>query len=195
MTSAGRGEIAPPILEEKYSLLDAIVVGGLGITLLNNADVLEIACLAQLINVIAPITTMKNGGIFKQAIYHPFHMLSTYGRGTAMKASTEAPKYHCDFGDLSVVESAVVYNKEKDEVRIFVLNCDQEEEVEFEIELQGYGNKQVKKHLVLRGDDDQARNTFENPANVVMKELPIEASKNLTVLLPKMSWNVIILGQ
>ncbi|PXV95658.1 alpha-N-arabinofuranosidase [Lachnotalea glycerini] len=195
MTSAGRWEIAPPILEEKYSLLDAIVVGGLGITLLNNADVLEIACLAQLINVIAPITTMKNGGIFKQAIYHPFHMLSTYGRGTAMKASTEAPKYHCDFGDLSVVESAVVYNKEKDEVRIFVLNCDQEEEVEFEIELQGYGNKQVKKHLVLSGDDYEARNTFENPDNVVMKELPIEASKNLTVLLPKMSWNVIILGQ
>lgn len=59
MTSAGKWEIAPPILQEKYSLLDAVVVGGLGISLLNNADTVEIACLAQLINVIAPITTIN----------------------------------------------------------------------------------------------------------------------------------------
>ena len=62
MTSAGKWEIAPPILQEKYSLLDAVVVGGLGISLLNNADTVEIACLAQLINVIAPITTIPGGG-------------------------------------------------------------------------------------------------------------------------------------
>ena len=60
MTSAGKWEIAPPILQEKYSLLDAVVVGGLGISLLNNADTVEIACLAQLINVIAPI--INNSG-------------------------------------------------------------------------------------------------------------------------------------
>ena len=192
MTSAGKWEIAPPILQEKYSLLDAVVVGGLGISLLNNADTVEIACLAQLINVIAPITTIPGGGIFKQAIYHPFHMLSKYGHGTVKKAIVDAPKYQCDLGELNVVEPAVIYNEENDEVRIFVLNCDQEEDVEFEVDLQGYGDKKVKKHLVLAGDDYSVMNTIEHPDAVEMEEKEVTAANS--VVLPKMSWNVIVLG-
>lgn len=193
MTSAEKWEVAPSILQEKYSLLDALVVGGLGITLLNNVDTVEIACLAQLINVIAPITTIRNGGIFKQTIYHPFHMLSKYGHGVTMKAVVDAETYKCEFGDLPIVEPAVVYNEETDEVRVFVLNCSQDEDTEFEMELQGYGDKKVKKHLVLNGDDLEARNTFEDPDNVVMKELeaPADGTK---VVLPKMSWNIVIYG-
>ncbi len=192
MTSAGKWEIAPPILEEKYSLLDAIVVGGLGITLLNNADVVEIACLAQLINVIAPITTKRNGGILKQTIFHPFHMLSKYGHGTSMKAIVDAPTYTCEFGELPIIEPAVIYHEETDEVRIFVLNCEQDEEVEFDIRLQGYGDKKVKEHLVLHGNNYEIRNTFEEPDNVTMKKIAVK-DKN-SVILPQLSWNVIILG-
>ena len=190
MTSAEKWEIAPSILQEKYSLLDALVVGGLGITLLNNVDVVEIACLAQLINVIAPITTVRGGGVFTQTTYHPFHMLRKYGHGTTMKAVVEAETYSCEFGELPIVEPAVVYNEETDEVRVFVLNCSQEEDTEFQMELQGYGDKKSVKHLVLNGDDLEARNTLENPDNVVMKELEVPEGK--TVILPKMSWNVII---
>ena len=193
MTSAEKWEVAPSILQEKYSLLDALVVGGLGITLLNNVDTVEIACLAQLINVIAPITTIRNGGIFKQTIYHPFHMLSQYGHGVTMKAVVDAETYNCEFGDLPIVEPAVVYNEETDEVRVFVLNCSQDEDTEFEMELQGYGDKKVKKHLVLNGDDLEARNTFEDPDRVVMKELEVPADST-KVVLPKMSWNIVIYG-
>ena len=193
MTSAEKWEVAPSILQEKYSLLDALVVGGLGITLLNNVDTVEIACLAQLINVIAPITTIRNGGIFKQTIYHPFHMLSKYGHGVTMKAVVDAETYKCEFGDLPIVEPAVVYNEETDEVRVFVLNCSQDEDTEFEMELQGYGDKKVKKHLVLNGDDPEARNTFEDPDHVVMKELEVPAD-GTKVVLPKMSWNIVIYG-
>lgn len=192
MTSAEKWETAPAILQEKYSLLDAIAVGGLGITLLNNADKVEIACLAQLINVIAPITTIKNGGLYKQAIYHPFHMLSRYGRGRAMKASVKAPSYSCEFGELPIVEPAVVYHQETEEVRIFVLNCDQEEAVDFHIELQGYGEKKVKKHLVLEGESLEVCNTYEEPDKVTMREQEITGRDE--VILPKLSWNVIILG-
>lgn len=193
MTSAEKWEVAPSILQEKYSLLDALVVGGLGITLLNNVDTVEIACLAQLINVIAPITTIRNGGIFKQTIYHPFHMLSKYGHGVTMKAVVDAETYNCEFGDLPIVEPAVVYNEETDEVRVFVLNCSQDEDTEFEMELQGYGDKKVKKHLVLNGDDLEARNTFEDPDRVVMKELEVPADST-KVVLPKISWNIVIYG-
>lgn len=192
MTSAEKWEVAPSILQEKYSLLDALVVGGLGITLLNNVDTVEIACLAQLINVIAPITTVRGGGVFKQAIYHPFHMLSKYGRGTTMKAVVEAPAYSCEFGELPIVEPAVVYNEEKDEVRVFVLNCSQDEDTEFEVELQGYGDKKLKQHLTLTGEDMEVRNTLEQPDNVVMRELEVKGGTK--AVLPKMSWNILVLG-
>ncbi len=194
MTSAEKWETAPSILQEKYSLLDALVVGGLGITLLNNVDTVEIACLAQLINVIAPITTVRGGGVFKQTIYHPFHMLSKYGRGTTMKAAIEAPTYTSEFGELPIVESAVVYDETKEEIRVFALNCSQDEDTEFTVELQGYGNKKLKKHLALFGDDPEMRNTIDQPDNVVMKEMDIAETSGTTAVLPKMSWNVLILG-
>lgn len=194
MTSAEKWETAPSILQEKYSLLDALVVGGLGITLLNNVDTVEIACLAQLINVIAPITTVRGGGVFKQTIYHPFHMLSKYGRGTTMKAAIEAPTYISEFGELPIVESAVVYDETKEEIRVFALNCSQDEDTEFTVELQGYGNKKLKKHLALFGDDPEMRNTIDQPDNVVMKEMDIAETSGTTAVLPKMSWNVLILG-
>lgn len=194
MTSAEKWEIAPGILQEKYSLLDALVVGGLGITLLNNVDTVEIACLAQLVNVIAPITTVRGGGVFKQTIYHPFHMLSKYGHGITMKAVVEAPTYSCDFGELPIVEPAVVYNEETDEVRVFVLNCSQDEDTEFTMELQGYGDKKIKKHLALFGEDMELRNTIEQPDNVTMKELDITGVQGTAVVLPKLSWNIIVLG-
>ncbi|MCD7745990.1 MAG: alpha-N-arabinofuranosidase [Lachnospiraceae bacterium] len=193
MTSAGRWETAPSILQEKYSLLDAVVVGGLGITLLNNADSVEIACLAQLINVIAPITTVRGGGVYRQAIYHPFHMLSKYGRGIAMKAVVEAPTYSSNYGELNVVEPAVVYNEESREVRIFVLNCDENEDVELAINLQGYGDLKVKKHLTLCGENPEIINTIDEPENVTMKEVEVKAEKS--VVLPKLSWNVVVLGK
>ncbi len=192
MTSAEKWEIAPSILQEKYSLLDALVVGGLGITLLNNVDSVEIACLAQLINVIAPITTVRGGGVFTQTIYHPFHMLSKFGRGTTMKAIVEAETYESQYGKLPIIAPAVVYNEENDEVRVFVLNCSEEEDTEFEMELQGYGAKKVKRHLVLNGEDLEARNTLEDPDNVTMKEMEVSADGK--VILPKLSWNVVIYG-
>ena len=192
MTSAGKWEIAPSILQEKYSLLDALVVGGLGITLLKNVDTVEIACLAQLINVIAPITTVRGGGLFRQTIYHPFHMLSKYGHGTTMKTVVSGDTYECQFGTLPLVESAVVYNEKEDEVRIFALNCNQEGETEFDIDLQGYGDRKVVKHLVLTGDDMEARNTLEDPEKVTMQEKDISGYEGTKVVLPKMSWSVII---
>ena len=190
MTSAEKWEIAPPILEEKYNLLDAIVLGGLGISLLNNSDYVEIACLAQLINVIAPITTERNGGVFKQTTYYPFYMLSKYGRGISMKTVIEAPTYQCDYGVLPIVETAVVYNEEADEIRVFALNCNQEDDVEFSIELQGYGEKKITKHMTLCGDDLEIRNTINKQDVVKMTELEVNDQEK--IILPSLSWNILI---
>ena len=191
LTSAGKWEIAPPILQEKYSLLDAVVVGGLGITLLNNCDHVEIACLAQLINVIAPITTVKNGGVYRQSTYYPFELLSHYGRGTAMNAVVDGPKYQTMYGELNIVEPAVIYDEKTDEIHVFALNCDEKEETELELQLQGFGDRKVVKHLAVYGDDLDAINTYEDPDRITVSELP--ASESTKAVLPKLSFNVLVL--
>ena len=191
MTSADKWEIAPPILQEKYSLLDATVCGGLGITLLNHADVIDIACLAQLINVIAPITTKPGGGILKQAIYYPFYMLSKYGRGTAMQTVIDAPAVHTIYGDLPVIEPAVIYDTDHDEIHLFALNADTEDDVQLQIELQDFGTRKITGHYTLSGPSQDSVNTFEHPDLVKMTESVVTEPDQ--VILPKSSWNVIVL--
>lgn len=119
-------------------------------------------------------------------------MLSKYGRGTAMKAVVDAPVYSSVYGDLKIVEPAVVYQEESNEVHLFVLNCEEKETVELNIELSGYGDLKVKKHLTLCGEDYEIRNTVEEPDNVTMKEVKVSGEK--CVELPPLSWNVVILG-
>ena len=46
---------------------DALLVGGMLITMLNHCDRVKIACLAQTVNAIAPIMTRKGGGAWRQA--------------------------------------------------------------------------------------------------------------------------------
>src|SRR5687768_14159673 len=53
----GRRAFAPRLLEEVYNLEDALLVGGLLNTLVRNAERVRVGCLAQLVNVIAPLVT------------------------------------------------------------------------------------------------------------------------------------------
>ena len=191
ITSAGKWEIAPPILQEKYSLLDAVVLGGLGISLLNNCDHVEIACLAQLINVIAPITTVKGGGSFRQATFYPFELLSRYGRGKAIRPAMETETFQSIYGEVNLVQTAVIYDEKADEVHVFAINCDEKEDVELALQLQGFGDRKLVKHLAVYGDNLEEINTIEEPDRIVTREIDVtEAGK---AVLPKASFNVLIL--
>ena len=193
MTSAEPWEVAPSILEESYSLLDALTLGGLAITLLQHVDRVKIACLAQLVNVIAPITTRKNGGILKQSTYYPFLLMSRYGRGEVVKSTVQAAEYESMYGSLSIVEAVTVHNPEDGTVTVFALNCDQEEDVEFRVELNHFGKAVLKQHIVLDGPNLEAANTFDFPEAVTTREIqvsPVEA-ESLVSVLPKLSWNVL----
>ena len=78
-------QIAPPLLEDHYNFEDALMVGLMMITLLKHADRVKIACLAQLVNVIAPIMTEPDGKAWRQTIYYPFLHASRYGRGVVLQ--------------------------------------------------------------------------------------------------------------
>ena len=61
---------ALPLLEDVYNFEDALLVGLMLITFLRNADRVKIACMAQLVNVIAPIMTRNGGGAWAQTIFY-----------------------------------------------------------------------------------------------------------------------------
>ena len=85
--------VTPPILEEVYSVEDALVVGGVLLSLLNHADRVRSACLAQLVNVIAPIMTETGGPAWRQTIFYPFAQMSCFARGDVLMASVECESY------------------------------------------------------------------------------------------------------
>src|SRR6476661_223495 len=91
--------VAPPILEEIYTMEDALAFGGACISLLNHADRVKCACLAQLVNVIAPIMTETGGPAWRQTIFYPFADFSNLGRGNVLRAAVNSPTYAANYYD------------------------------------------------------------------------------------------------
>ncbi|HEY1216955.1 MAG TPA: alpha-L-arabinofuranosidase C-terminal domain-containing protein, partial [Bryobacteraceae bacterium] len=89
----GQGkETGRHILEEHYNLEDALVIATFLNTFLNNAHIVKIANLAQLVNVIAPIFT-NDKGLFLQTIYYPLQLFANNSKGNALELSIESPTY------------------------------------------------------------------------------------------------------
>ncbi len=149
---------ARPILEDIYNFEDALLIGSLLITMLQHADRLKIACLAQLVNVIAPIMTEKGGEAWRQPIFYPYMHASVYGRGASMKLLITSPKYDsADFTDVPYVDAAAVYREEDEALTIFAVNKSKEL-METEIKLRGFEDYRIIEHIVLEHQDMKATN-------------------------------------
>ena len=188
--------IAPPQLEDIYNFEDALMVGCLLITFLKHADRVKIACLAQLVNVIAPIMTENGGAAWRQTIFYPFMHASRYGRGISLQPVISSPKYDSkDFTDVPYLEAAAVYNEEDGELTIFAVNRHLSEGLQLECDVRSFSNFQVVEHIVLENDDLRAVNTADaervkphSNGKAVVNDGKLEAP------LPKASWNVIRLA-
>lgn len=190
--------VAPPQLEDIYNFEDALVVGLTLITLLKNADRVKIANQAQLVNVIAPIMTSKNGGAWRQTIFYPYYHASRFGRGTVLDCKIESPQYDCkDFKNVNYLESVVVYNQDQAQITIFAVNRNSEENLNLESKLNGFNDYKVIEHIVLEHEDIKAVNTENDPENVKPHSNGNASLENdiLTAELPKLSWNVIRLSK
>ena len=185
---------ALPLLEDVYNHEDALLVGSMLITLLRNADRVKIACLAQLVNVIAPIMTRNGGGCWAQTIFYPFMQASAYGRGTSLRAIVDSPLYDSkEYTDVPVIDAAAVKGDDGS-VTVFAVNRDLSEDVLLSLDLRSFGDLKLKEHLVLHNDDVKAVNTEENPDNVVPVPAPVacgEEDGKLQVKLQPISWNVL----
>ncbi len=188
---------APHLAEEPYNLEDALVVGSMLISLLKHADRVKIACLAQLVNVLAPISTETGGRICKQATYYPFLHASRHGRGTVLDLVVESPTYQdVEFGDVPYLESTAVLNEDTSELTVFAVNRNQNDAMGLGIDLRAFPNASVVEHLVLEHDEPSARNTFDRPEDVVPHAGGNASVSGDTVraTLPRLSWNVIRLS-
>lgn len=186
---------ARPILEDIYNFEDALLLGGLLITLLKHSDRVKIANLAQLVNVIAPIMTVEGGPAWKQTIYYPFMQVSQYGRGKALETFLESPSYSTkEFSNVSYLDSMSVYNEDAMELVVFVLNRN-EEGMEASFDLKGFTNIEIIEATTLSGFDLKQTNT-ENEDKVKPRLLNnVEIDKeNINTNLPGHSWNMIRLS-
>ena len=186
--------ISPPQLEDAYTMEDALLVGLMLITLLKNADRVKIACLAQLVNVIAPIMTEKNGRCWRQTIYYPFLHVSQFGRGKALKLNVKSPCYSTkEYDDVQSVEAVATMDEQTDSLTIFAVNRNLEENLKIEADIRDFQEYELLQHLILKHEDLKAKNGAENPNNVIPQEKnKIKIDKGTLYLeLPNASWNVI----
>jgi len=191
---------APHLLEDIYTMTDALVVGCMLITLLKNADRVKIACLAQLVNVIAPIMTEKGGKAWRQTIFYPFKQASLYGRGNVLCCPVNVEKYDAkEFCGIPYLEAVAVHNQEKNEITIFAVNRNLNEAINLEAEIAAFGDMEIIEHSALYNKDLNACNSSmeEKVHPVIQTGGKIEGStgfKQLTSVLPSASWNMIRLG-
>lgn len=187
---------APALLEDEYNFEDALLVGSMLITLLRHADRVKIACLAQLVNVIAPIMCSDTAA-WRQTTFYPYMQASVYGRGTALNTIVKAPIYSSKrYGEVSLLDSVVIENDE-DNLTVFAVNKSLTDDIAAECDLRQYEGFAVKEHIVLTCDDMKAVNTQENPFLVKPHGNGVSAVRDgrLTATLGKHSWNVIRLGK
>ena len=184
---------ALPILEDVYNFEDALLVGTMLNTLLRNADRVKVACLAQLVNVIAPIMTRNGGGCWAQTIFYPFADASRFGRGTSLKPIVDTPVYDCsDYEGVPLIDCSAVLGENGD-VSVFCVNRDLAEDFSLELDLRSFGELKPGEHRILHHDDVKAVNTESAPDTVK----PFSAADILwdggkaQVRIPALSWNVL----
>ncbi len=184
---------ALPLLEDIYNFEDALVVGSMLITLIRNADRVKIACLAQLVNVLAPIMTHTGGGCWAQTIFYPFMHASVHGRGMALHALVESPTYDCrDYENVPFIDAAAT-QAEDGNVTVFCVNRDMDNDYSLSIDLFGFGKMRLVEHILLHHDDVKAVNTCDRPHTVIPSVGPggVVEDDRAIVTLPALSWNVI----
>lgn len=184
---------APHQLEDIYNFEDALLVGSMLITLLRHADRVKIACLAQLVNVIAPIMTSDTGA-WMQTIFFPFMHASAFGRGTVLETRIQSPVYESKtYGDAPYLDAVLVMDEANEALTLFAVNKALDEDMEVICDLRQFEGYRVQEHIVLHHDNLKAVNTQQAPDTVAPQSNGNAALDNgtLRVQLRKASWNVV----
>ncbi|MET0990610.1 MAG: alpha-N-arabinofuranosidase [Glaciihabitans sp.] len=188
---------APRLLEDVYSVADAVVFGSLMISLLKHADRVTSASLAQLVNVIAPIMTEPGGIAWRQTTFFPFALTSRLATGNALRVRLESASYDTDrYGSVPLVDAVATHNPEDGSAAVFLVNRSQTEAIEVTIDVARLGEVHVVDAQGIWDEDVNAKNTLDDPERVTLtpNTTAVLADGSLTLTLPPVSWTAVSLA-
>ncbi|MCV9997090.1 alpha-N-arabinofuranosidase [Pararhizobium sp. YC-54] len=150
---------APALLEDIYNFEDVLQVGCILNTFIRRSDVVKVGCLAQLVNVIAPIMTVPGGPAWRQTTFFPYAYASRYGRGKALQLALDCPGYSTAFAEnVSYLDISAVETEADGALTFFIVNRHQTDAVELVLSLEGFGDRRVIMDKVMEGHDLRAVN-------------------------------------
>jgi alpha-N-arabinofuranosidase len=199
--SNGQRRVAPPLLEEVYNLEDALLVGGFLNTLLRQSGRVRVGCLAQIVNVIAPLVTSETA-VLRQSIYYPYAWALKYAQGRVLDPLVESETYPIraeglrpDFARddrVPYVDVAATYDPQNGQLCLLMLNRDLETERELVVDGRDLTPTRVLAAETLTGPDLKASNSFERPTLVAPRALEAPApASTMTFKLPARSYSVV----
>jgi alpha-N-arabinofuranosidase len=186
---------APALLEDRYTVADAVVVGDMLLSLLRHADRVGMACLAQLVNVIAPIVAEPAGSAWVQTTFHPFQQAAAHARGSVLRLHVDSPRHEADvYGDVETVSAVATYDEETGDLVLFAVNRDTDVAVDIDVDLRAIGGVQLVEHTVLTSDDLHERSGSDAADRLrprVVSGSEVDPDQHLRALLPPVSWSVL----
>jgi len=186
---------APRLLEDVYTVADAVVVGNLLMTLLKHSDRVTSASLAQLVNVIAPIMTEPRGPAWRQTTFFPFSIMSRLASGEVIRPVINTPA--CDtarHGEAPLIDA--VATADDGRAAVFLVNRDLKETARVTIDVRSLGSTWITEAVTLADADVYARNTLADQDRVkpAANTSAALADGVLTIELPPVSWTATALS-
>lgn len=162
---------APALLEDIYNFEDVLQVGLILNAFIRRADVVKIACIAQLVNVIAPIMTEPGGDAWRQTIYYPYYFASRFGRGTALDLKVDSPTYEVrEFGTVPFIDVAGTQSEDGKTLSFFIVNRSGTDSIDVDVALNGFAGGQIIDHQVMTHADLEAVNDAKDQMKVAPKK-------------------------
>jgi alpha-N-arabinofuranosidase len=187
---------APRILEDVYSVVDAVVFGSLLMSLVRHADRVTAASLAQLVNVIAPIMTEPGGPAWRQTTFFPFAVMSRLAKGVALRLELDCPTYEtARHGTAGIVDAVATHDAETGETAVFLVNRSLDDEAEVVIDVRLLGDVKIAGAESLHDGDMRAANTLADPERVRLQpnDTARVADGEVRIVLPPVSWTALTL--
>ncbi len=197
LTGMDNWPVAPRLLEDRYSVLDAVVVGNLLISLLKHADRVTSASLAQLVNVIAPIMTEPGGPAWRQTTFFPFATTSRLARGRALDVRLESPTYPTSqYGQVPLVDAVATHDSSGATTSVFLVNRSLDDEAEVVVDVSALGALTVGSAQSMYDEDLRAANTVDDQDRVALRPTPTceLTHGRLRLVLPPVSWTAVELS-
>jgi alpha-N-arabinofuranosidase len=188
----GGWKVGPALIEEVYDLQDALVCAQYLNAFIRRADLVKVACLAQIVNVIAAVLTSEKGSL-RQTIFYPSAMYAAVAKGLSLTPVVEAPRYDAlDREGVPLIDVSASFDEATGEAAVFVVNRSMTEDVKVTVQFADRVVKSAGKAQVLTGDGPRSANTWSAPDTITPQ--PAKATANgqsLEITVPQLGLAVV----